>query len=1043
MSVGSIRDSEIQFCASDPKFIPTHSRAIVIVSTLDGHLTAFDGSEGSVLWSLESDRGPLLSSTISNYKFPNDGRIVQLIPALDGDLYTFDGKQMGTTPISADNLLSSSMKMNDDTVITGGKEIRIYGISRKTGHLQYSCGMGPCQYFGSAVSDDDILVLRQTTRTVRAVSLVSGTERWNYSVAQHEINLISSDLNGGCHGSKNNFFTDNQDMSEDNQMHARDEKYLQTDIWFKAAEGHISVWNRLNNHIHTWEHNFDSPIVHAWKVVNEELQTLDIFENRYHSNVDCDEEESEAKRMVYIGSFNDQLFILQSQNLLKSVALEWKTFGNDLHSAPPQVTWQPYLNTASSRTPILRNGPVPETAVIIPVRREERSSAVAIVHNEGEYPFDSGLYLLVGHPLNTSGLKEDTDEEEESTFDQIIIVSLWYWWKEVLVISVTFAIAVNVCFTRHYIRNFTSKFVRDSMKETSTVELPQPPCTSNPLPPSKGLESQTSSDSSFLATPPSEFVSRYLTDFEHIQNLGKGGFGVVFQSRNKFDDCEYAIKRIRMPNKEEAKKRIMREVKALAKLDHSGIVRYYNSWLECPPLEWQQKMDSVMDSMSMLTPSTNTTMDGLHNSFIEKQQNNIPHLQTIISETGDSHHCNEDMQNNVLPTGKFSRKETQEVAEKEKTYSSAPDNQDAHSQNEPYSLSSVTRNSSVCRSGMGDSLAMIQSQTHWSQSAFSKFDSDHLFPTSKDLSSSLHAKASSTSSGSSFIRFEVDAQSDSEKPVLINDHNSPQASSEDRETSLKVKAKELALPFRWTVERLPRSYLYIQMQLCHKDSLKDWLCAHTEPRDRFEVLGYFYEIISAVEYVHEQCLMHRDLKPSNILFALDGSIKIGDFGLVTDWTSCDDGVVDESNIGTNASHRHTNQVGTLMYMSPEQLTGETYDHKVDVYASGLILFELLVPFSTAMERYKVMTNARELKFPPNFVEEFPLESALVKEMLSPNARDRPSAAAVKQHSLLQDYHPRPEYLRHRRSRSMSLVYSTSSSSTNSYSDSADNGTKDT
>lgn len=42
---------------------------------------------------------------------------------------------------------------------------------------------------------------------------------------------------------------------------------------------------------------------------------------------------------------------------------------------------------------------------------------------------------------------------------------------------------------------------------------------------------------------------RYLTDFEPVQCLGRGGFGVVFEARNKVDDCNYAIKRIRLPNR--------------------------------------------------------------------------------------------------------------------------------------------------------------------------------------------------------------------------------------------------------------------------------------------------------------------------------------------------------------------------------------------------------------------------------------------------------------------------------------------------------------
>lgn len=47
----------------------------------------------------------------------------------------------------------------------------------------------------------------------------------------------------------------------------------------------------------------------------------------------------------------------------------------------------------------------------------------------------------------------------------------------------------------------------------------------------------------------SEFTSRFLTDFHPVHCLGKGGFGVVFEARNKIDDCCYAIKRIPLPNR--------------------------------------------------------------------------------------------------------------------------------------------------------------------------------------------------------------------------------------------------------------------------------------------------------------------------------------------------------------------------------------------------------------------------------------------------------------------------------------------------------------
>jgi translation initiation factor 2-alpha kinase 3 len=91
-----------------------------------------------------------------------------------------------------------------------------------------------------------------------------------------------------------------------------------------------------------------------------------------------------------------------------------------------------------------------------------------------------------------------------------------------------------------------------------------------------------------------------------VKCLGRGGFGVVFESRQILDDCNYAIKRIAVSNRykhfcgflrnylnfsQKAIEKVRREVMALAKLDHPGIVRYYHSWLETPPLGWQEAKD--------------------------------------------------------------------------------------------------------------------------------------------------------------------------------------------------------------------------------------------------------------------------------------------------------------------------------------------------------------------------------------------------------------------------------------------------------------------
>lgn len=63
-------------------------------------------------------------------------------------------------------------------------------------------------------------------------------------------------------------------------------------------------------------------------------------------------------------------------------------------------------------------------------------------------------------------------------------------------------------------------------------------------------------------------------------------------------------------------------------------------------------------------------------------------------------------------------------------------------------------------------------------------------------------------------------------------------------------------------------------------------------------------------------------------------------------------------------------------MSPEQSKGRIYDYKVDIYSLGIILFELLVPFSTDMERIKTLTDIKAQKFPEGFAEKYPAEASI-------------------------------------------------------------------
>lgn len=88
--------------------------------------------------------------------------------------------------------------------------------------------------------------------------------------------------------------------------------------------------------------------------------------------------------------------------------------------------------------------------------------------------------------------------------------------------------------------------------------------------------------------PKSDFISEFRRNFEIIDLLGKGGFGIVFHVKHKKDASEYAIKRINMAV--QSNEGIERELK-IKDCDHENIIKYFDSWTEYPPHMWQENDD--------------------------------------------------------------------------------------------------------------------------------------------------------------------------------------------------------------------------------------------------------------------------------------------------------------------------------------------------------------------------------------------------------------------------------------------------------------------
>jgi serine/threonine-protein kinase len=138
---------------------------------------------------------------------------------------------------------------------------------------------------------------------------------------------------------------------------------------------------------------------------------------------------------------------------------------------------------------------------------------------------------------------------------------------------------------------------------------------------------------------------------------------------------------------------------------------------------------------------------------------------------------------------------------------------------------------------------------------------------------------------------------------------------------------------------------YLVMEFLEGESLDAVINSHN-PLSLITKINFICDVCHGLAYAHHQGIVHRDIKPGNIMVLKNGSVKIVDFGI--------------AHFGDKTVTRTGQLIGSLGYMSPEQVNGKPIDTRTDIFSTGVVLYQLLtyaLPFdgdSTAATLLKII-----------------------------------------------------------------------------------------
>ncbi|KII74891.1 Serine/threonine-protein kinase gcn2 [Thelohanellus kitauei] len=837
-------------------------KRLVILSLDDGTIMAIDTINGEVLWNINEENKNFLE--FESIKASKD---TAFVPSTDGDVYHLT--EENASPITSDESGHAHFDVNY-IIQTSRVEVVTLGINVVTGKLHFYIGEDNCfkSEDESSAPNQGILFIKRSSKVVHLFDTVTGKLVLNFNHGRYRISankVLNMPIDDVYRG-----------LSYDREINT---------IYGWGIDDKL-------NYVNCWRVSLGSSVLDAWIVLKsstgvhvKEINLIDILTtssvNKYKISPPKDKfligttKQTFCQDIMILNNIDGVIYLQKVGQSTSGARCEGQAL-IDPRFVLNQLALFPHPKKSTMSDLTVKN-----KRLIDPLQKNKIDGGDSLTKVKLSNVKVSWLGFTRKSFLKLN--RSDFSSKVGKNYVEVKI-SILALWKHILIASIIIVIIGLFAFRVIPFRSPFGWFRGRRIEFSGSLDQDQ---SSISLPVDLDYHEPDTSDNNESSksdcNPP--FFPRYQVEFQHLENIGVGGYGVVFKAKNIVDNCVYAVKRVSVADCEVARRKTMREVKALAQLSHSNIIRFHSAWFELEPSK--QPLAPVSEPNLRLANDSDADHQKERKSFVESATDD----SMIVFEYSNPNHPRREL-------------------------------------------------------------------------LWYEFDSKNV---SKTLTSKNEDSASQTNE---------DEETYSNVVTCHNEHN---------------------------CRHLDRIYLYIQVELCHKQTLRSYLLRN-QIRSIPTVLSIFYQLISAVHYFHARSLMHRDLKPSNIFFSFQGLVKVGDFGLVTNIQlkeSHDRSINDGTGERRRENATITKLVGTELYMAPELLQNRYYDFKVDIYSLGLILFELIVPFSTQSERAKILTRVRDLVFPGDCKY---LTSDLVKFislMINPKNKERPSTADLLRMPLTQ------------------------------------------